>query len=177
MDYNKDDLEQVINRTYPGLTMFVRDTNLSSELASKYKAGEIIREKGFTDASCRVMGMVTTHRYAILSNHMADLREHEHGTNWGLCVAQRDSHFKIVGTHSYNGKTMIVLLHLPDDNSWKLFENVAINLDEGIFKSCIARFESKAFSEPIAELTTTEWLERCMFPIGMNDVGEFFELE
>ena len=60
------------------------------------------------------MGMVTSHRYAILSNHMGDFREYEHGTNWGLFVAKH-SHFKVIDIYEYNGKTQILLLHLPDD--------------------------------------------------------------
>ena len=90
-ELNVSEMEALINEILPGLTMYVRDVNLSPELAAKYRAGMIIREKGFTDASNRVMGMLTTHRYAILSNHMGDMREFEHDTNWGLFVAKNNS--------------------------------------------------------------------------------------
>ena len=76
--------EEVINEIFPGLTMYVRDVNLPPAFASKYAPDMIIMEPGFTDASSRVMGMVTTHRFAILSNHMADFGPYEHDTNWGL---------------------------------------------------------------------------------------------
>ena len=78
---NQELLEQIANKTYPGLGIYVRDINLPKHLADKYTKGLIIREKAFTDASNRVMGMVTTHRYLILSNHMANLSSFEHGTN------------------------------------------------------------------------------------------------
>ena len=106
---------------YPGITLFARDVDLPSGLAEKYKAGMIIREKGFTDATIRFGGMVTSCRYVILSNHMKNMSILENGTNWGLHVANKDAHFKVLGLHTHAGKTGIFLLHLPDDESWKLW--------------------------------------------------------
>ncbi len=156
--------------------MFVRDVNLSSECASKYTTGMIIKERGFTDASRRVMGMVTSHRYSILSNHMADLSAFEHGTNWGLCVGQSGSHFKVLDIYDFRGKTQILLLHLPDDDRWKLFEDVSFSIEEQIIQSSRQRFENKAFSDPIPELTSDAWLDRCKDPLGMFANGSLFEL-
>ena len=170
-------MEAVINKTMPGLTMFVRDVNLPDNIAKKYVTDMIIREKGFGDASHRVMGMITTHRFGILSNHMATFENFEHGTNWGLCVAKRDSHFKVLTIHEYCGKTLILLLHLPDDEDWKMFQNVKINIEDDMNTTSIERFENKCNLEAIPELATKDWLERCSFPIGLNDNGEFFELE
>ena len=116
-----EQLQAVMDKTYPGMAMYARDVNLPEKLAENYMPGLIIREKAFTDASSRFMGMATTHRYVILSNHMADLSAFEHGTNWGLHTAGKDSHFKILGQHTHRGKTGIFLLHLPDDESWKLW--------------------------------------------------------
>lgn len=45
----------------------------------------IIHELGLTNASCHVMDMITSHRYAILSNHMGNFGQFKHGMNWGLC--------------------------------------------------------------------------------------------
>lgn len=69
MDIHIQKYENLANKTFPGLMMFVRDVNLPDTIASKYNQGMIIHEKGFTDTSFRVMGMITTHRYSILSNH------------------------------------------------------------------------------------------------------------
>lgn len=89
---------------YPGITLFARDVNLQPGLAEKYKAGMIIREKGFTDATIRFGGMATSHRYVILSNHMASFAALEEGTDWGLHVANKDAHFKVLGKAEYKGK-------------------------------------------------------------------------
>ncbi|WNY23485.1 hypothetical protein MmiHf6_07920 [Methanimicrococcus hongohii] len=169
--------EEAVNQTIPGLTMFVRDVNLPDSLAQKYEPGMIIREKAFVDASMRVMGMVTTHRYAILSNHMADFGPYEHGTNWGLCVAARDSRFKVLAVHKYSGKTLILLLHLPDNESWRVFLNAQFSIEEEIILSSIGRFEYKCNLAPIPELAADSWLVRCSFPIGMDDEGNFFEID
>ena len=127
--YDPTIYEKIINATFPGLTMFVRDVNLNIVCAQTYQAGMIIRERGFTDASRRVMGMVTTHRFAILSNQMMDLSLLEHGTGWGLCVAQAGSHFKVLDVYETQGKTQILLLHLPDDDRWRVFENMTSNIE------------------------------------------------
>ena len=79
-------LEQLMNEMLPGLQLFARDINLTPEEASKFQVGQIVRNAAFTDATSRVGGMVTTHRFSILSNHLFDLTKAEHGTNWGLQV-------------------------------------------------------------------------------------------
>jgi hypothetical protein len=88
--------EEAMDLILPGLQIFVRDVNLTPDLISKYRVGDIIRVKHFIDASCRIQGMVTNTRYQILSNHMADFREFEEGTNWGLFVGQTNSRFKVI---------------------------------------------------------------------------------
>ena len=79
-----NDFERIENQVYTGIAIYVRDVNLTNELADKYVSGLIIREKAFTDASNRVMGMTTSHRYMILSNHMTNFSLFEQGTNWGI---------------------------------------------------------------------------------------------
>ena len=177
MEFNTEFIESVVNRTYPGLAMYVRDANLPDEMFGKYKRGMIVREKGFCDASSRVMGMVTTHRYAILSNHMADLSQFEHGTNWGLHVAKSDSRFKVLAKYEFNGKKLMLLLHLPDDESWRLFREMEFNLDEQIIENCIERFRNKCELDAVPELARNDWLERCSFPIGMDEDGNLFDVD
>lgn len=176
-DIDIEQYQALCQKEYPGCAMFARDANLAPELAEKYEAGKIIREKAFTDASIRFMGMVTTHRYVILSNHMADLSAFEHGTNWGLHVAGKDSHFKVLGVHSCGGKTGIFLLHLPDDESWKVWQTVHFDLDDTLYRTAVERFDAKCSTPPVPELTTPQWLDRCAFPLGMDNAGNFWPLE
>jgi hypothetical protein len=177
MDVDMQEYGDLANKTFPGLAMFVRDLNLRDTLASKYEKGMIIREKGITDTSCRVMGMTTTHRYSILSNHMRDFGPFERGTNWGLCVALADARFRVLDVYHYGNRTQILLLHLPENGDWKLYQNTAFNLEKDFTKTLRKRFENKCGEAPIPELATEEWLGRCASPLGMDDNGNFFELE
>ena len=168
---------ELANKTFPGLIMFVRDANLPGTIASNYKKGLIIREKGISDASVRVGGIITSHRYMILSNHMRNLRPIEHGTNWGLCVAPANAHFKVLDIYNCGNKTQILLLHLPEDEDWKLFQNIVLSLEGDLIKTSRERFENKCNEAPIPELATEAWLDRCTLPLGMDDKGNFFELD
>lgn len=173
----KEQLQAVADKMYPGMALYARDVNLPAELARKYIPGQIIRERAFTDASIRFMGMVTTHRYVIISNHMANLAQFEHGTNWGLHMANKDSHFKVLGLHTHEGKTGIFLLHLPDDESWQLWQKAAFSMDKQLYDMAVQRFVNKCTQPPVPELATKAWLDRCAFPLGMSDDGQFFPLE
>ena len=177
MEFDVKLFEDTINEILPGLTVYVRDVNLPKELEDKYIPDTIILERGFTDVSSRVMGMKTTHRFAILSNHMRDFSPYEHGTNWGLFVANSSSHFLVLDKYEYHGKTQIMLLHLPNDKRWKLFQNVKVNVLDNIIKDTRQRFENKCEKEIIPELATEEWLDRCSTPLGMDDNGNLFDLD
>ena len=176
-DIDMELLENTINEVLPGLAMYVRDVNLPPEFADKYEPQMIIMERGYTEASCRVMGMITSHRFAILSNHMTDFSEYEHGTNLGLFIARHNAHFKVLDVYEYLDKTQILLLHLPDDNRWKMFENLKLSLEDQIIEDSRQRFEKKSVQNPVPELVTEEWLDRCSAPLGMSDAGELFDLE
>ena len=151
---------------------YVRDTNLDENLASKYEKGQIITEKAFVDASRRIGGMFTSHRYLILSNMMADLSKFEQGTNWGLSTANAGSRFMVLDVYTIGDKTQIMLLQLPDGFE-EVFKTPRKIIDETVGKYRKS-FEECLKSEPIEELTTPEWLERVEFPIGMDDEGNFF---
>ena len=176
-DTDRNVYEKLANDVFPGLTMYVRDVNLSPVCFSRYEKDMIILERGFTDASKRVMGMVTTHRYAILSNHMVDFSLFVPDNRQGLCVAKNGAHFQVLDVYSYQGKTQILLLHLPDDERWELFENVHFSMIDQLIETSRQRFQIKAFSEPIPELCEPEWLERCSAPLGMDEAGNLFPLK
>jgi hypothetical protein len=175
-DREHEFIARVVQQTYSGLQIFVRDVNLPPNLAEQYKAGLMIREPGIVDASQRIGGMATTHRFAILSNHMKSLEAFDF-ENRGLCVANMDSYFKVMGTHSARGKTFILLLHLPEGDAWKVFQHIRVNLEDTMKAESIERLEEKLDEAVIAELADEEWLERCAHPVGMDNQGEFFPLE
>lgn len=169
--------EAIANAVYPGIAMFARDADLPPMVAAAYKPDMIIREKGLTEASARFMGMVTTHRFVILSNHMTQPDSSLPDAGLGVFTAKRDSRFKVLGTETYRGKTGIFLLHLPDDETWKLYLKASFSIDGELYEKAVQRFRAKVEEPPVPELTTENWLVRCAFPLGLDDRGAFWPLE
>ena len=79
--------------------------------------------------------------------------------------------------YNCGNKTQILLLHLPEDEDWKLFQNIVLSLEGVLIKTSRERFENNCNEAPIPELATEEWLARCAYLLGMDDKGNFFELE
>jgi hypothetical protein len=173
----KQAFEDAYNRILPGLQMLVRDVNLPEETAVKYTPGILIRETAFCDATFRVGGMATTHRFAILTNHFLDTTQHlEDKENWGLCICQRGSRFKVLDIYRYEDKTQITLLHLDEGYGWEFFQFMQSNIEDDLVKMCRERFEKKCTLPPIPEVSAPLWLERCAMPVGINDKNEFIPL-
>jgi hypothetical protein len=169
-------LLEILDKTYGDLAFAVRDANLPEEVISGYTEGMLLREPGFTDASVRVGGLATNCRFGILSNHMKDLSGFDLEGR-GMCVATAGSRFKVLARHVRDGKTLILLLHLPDDG-WNVFRNAVVRgLDDDLNRRCLEEFEKHCVMAPIPELDTEEWRERCAHPVGMDDSGEFFALD
>ncbi len=163
---------RVIETTFENASRYVRDVNLDEKLAGKYEPGQIIHERAFVDASSRIGGMVTSHRYLILSSYMADFSLFEQGTNWGLHTANRDSNFKVVDIFTVGDKTQILLLQLPEGFE-EVFEN-RTEVEEEFIERERENFKDDLNKDIIEDLASDLWLRRCEFPLGMSDDGEFF---
>ena len=155
-----------------GSSRYFRDVNLSEDIAGKYEIGQILTERAFLDATDKIGGLLTTHRYLILSSYMADFSKLEKDTNWGLHAANRDSRFKVIDIYEFDGKTQIALVQLPEGFE-SVFENT-LKIEKEIVEELRHEFKKTLKSEPIPEVNTPEWYLRCSFPIGMSDEGEFF---
>ena len=163
----------IVASTISQSSYYVRDANLDEKYASKYKAGQILLEKAFVDASDKIGGMATTHRYLILSHMMADFSQFERGTGWGLHTAKNSSRFKVLDVFEHEGKTQITLLQLPEGfdgvfDEKRDIEDETVERARALFMECLEK-------DVIPEVATPEWLERVSFPIGMDDKGEFFK--
>ena len=163
---------KVVETVLTNSSRYVRDVNLKPELAEKYEPGQIITEKGFVDASDRIGGMVTTHRYMILSGYMADFSRFEEKTNWGLHVAKNNSRFKVLDVYTIGDKTQILLLQLPDGFDGA-FDN-RTDIEEEFIEMERENFKKELQLDVISDLADEIWLERCSFPLGMSDEGEFY---
>ncbi|MBR5503277.1 MAG: SseB family protein [Methanobrevibacter sp.] len=165
----------VYKAAYENVGLFVHDINLPDEWAKKYETGALIKERGFVDMTNKIGQMTTSHRYAIISNHVLDFSQFEHDTEWGLHTAARDSKFKVLDVYEFNGKTQILLLHLMDNLEEFFVDDDTI--DEDFVNLARKIFEESFEKEIIPEVNSQEWLDRCSFPIGMDDEGNLWNLD
>lgn len=167
-------LKTMYNETFSGLKLFYRDTNLSENLISHYKIGQIIQEKGFTDMSSIGGGLSGNLRYLIASAHPKDISKfNPESGKIGHFLLDSISYFKVLDIQKIGDKTQIFLLSIPD-NSISLFKNSTSNLEEEIIEKARKKFKDKIDAALIPELQTENWKERTKSPIGMDDNGELF---
>ena len=144
-------------------------------MEEKYHIGDLIQERAFVDMTDKIGQMTTSHRYAILSNHIADLSEFEDGTNWGLHTASSNSIFKILDIYKFKGKTQILLLHLINGFEELFIDNDTI--DDIEVEMAREIFEESFDEDIIEEVNTSKWLNRCNFPLGLDAEGNLWEIE
>lgn len=167
-------IEEIYNQTFAGLTLFYRDTNLSEDLVSKYRVGQILIERGFTDMSIKGGGLSTNLRYLIASAHAKNISAiNPDSAQYGHVVLLSNSYFKLLDIYKIGNKTQIFLLEIPS-TAVEFFANTNSNIERDIIIKAKASFDTKINMEPIPELQSLDWRERTEFPIGMNDKGEFF---
>lgn len=167
-------LKSMYNETFSGLKLFYRDTNLSENLISNYKIGQIIQEKGFTDMSSIGGGLSGNLRYLIASAHAKDISKFNPDSGKiGHFLLDSISYFKVLDVQKIGNKTQIFLLNIPD-NAISLFKNSTSNLEEEIIEKARKKFKDKVDADLIPDLQTESWKERTKFPLGMSDNGELF---
>jgi len=162
----------IVNRVFPGLTLFYRDTNLPEACKDKYVVGSIIIERGFTDCTAIGAGLAKSHRFLIASAHARDLSLFSPNPQQRLCVLQAGAFFKvldIVKSGAESVKTQIMLLHLPDREAADFFAAAQFNLEDR--KS----FESKLAQQPSSALDES-FYRRLEAPLAMLDDGQLFPL-
>lgn len=120
--------------------------------------------------------MRTAQRIAILSNHMADLSALT-DEDWGLHAAASGSRFQVLDVCEHGGKTQVTLLHLPDDERWRLFDGVALSAADDLLPGVRERFRAKCLQGPIHEVSSDEWLTRMHDPVGLDGRGVPYPVE
>lgn len=171
---DKQQIEEIFNETFAGLALFYRDCQLSEELISNYKIGQIIQEKGYTDASYLKGGLSDNLRYLIASSHAKDISSLvPQMEQYGYVMLKSNSYFKVLDIFKLENKTQILLLEIPEQTV-DFFSNNSSNIEEQIIEKARESFKAISSLDPHVNLQTTEWKERTSTPIGMNDNGELF---
>ncbi|MBF4508177.1 hypothetical protein IRZ83_15985 [Flavobacterium sp. JLP] len=167
-------LKTIYNETFSDLKLFYRDTNLSEDLISKYKIGQIIQEKGFTDMTSMGAGLSGNLRYLIASANAKDISKfNPDSAKIGHFLLDSIAYFKVLDIQKMDNQTQVFLLNIPD-NSISLFKNSSSNLEEEITENARKKFSKKINLPLVPELQTEEWKLRTKSPIGMNENGELF---
>ena len=167
-------IKETLDEAFSDLKLFYRDTNLADNLIEKYKVGQIIKEKGFTDMTSIGGGLSGNFRYLIASTNAKDISKfNPESAKIGHFLLDEITFFKVLDIHKIENKTQVFLLHIPD-NSLSLFKNSTSNIEEEITEKARQKFISKINSSLIPELQTEDWKERTKSPIGMSEDGELF---
>lgn len=167
-------IKETLDETFSDLKLFYRDTNLTDNLIEKYKVGQIIKEKGFTDMTSMGGGLSGNFRYLIASANAKDLSKfNPDSAKIGHFLLDEITFFKVLDIQKIENKTQVFLLQIPD-NSLSLFKNSTSNIEEEITEKARQKFISKINALLIPELQTENWKEKTKLPIGMNDLGEMF---
>lgn len=171
---NTERIQEIYNRTFPGLRFFYRDTAIPEHLISKYEIGQILMEPRNTDMSSKGGGLTTNCRYLIASAHAKDLSAlHPDDAELGHFVLPSRTFFKVLDIYKVGDQTQILVLEIPEA-AVDFFETTNSNIEENVIQKARENFETKLNAEPIAELQPQEWKERTEQPIGMDDERRFF---
>lgn len=165
----------VLQELFTNLRVFVRDANLPEQAAQAYRPGMIFRDEGYADSSAVVAGMTTTHRYMILSNRMHARVYSEKCIVWKHHEAPRRSLFKVLDVHSFQGKTAIILLHMPEE-ALSVMKKAPTQQEQALLREAVQYFEASCARPPVPEVNDPEWLEFCKDPVGLDLMGQFWQI-
>lgn len=179
---SKERIQEIINWTLPGITMYYRDSNLPQDIIDNYEVGKIIRSKTFVDVSSFAGKPTTNCRFIFASSKAAPMFKVNPATEkWGLYVINCNSYFKILDVYKKEDITQIFLIHIPYKGI-ELFSSTALrlgelNIEEQFISKARESLQKKMKAEIPAVLNEKEWIDRTHFPIGLNAKNEFFSLE
>ena len=183
LGFTKEKVEEIINWTLPGLTMYYRDTQLETEVIGKYKIGEVFRSQTFVDVSGFAGKLTKNCRFIFASSKAAPLYKINPATaKWQLHSINANSYFKVLDIYQKEGKTQIFCLHIPASgidlfkiSEFKIGENEN-DIEKQIIEKARISLDQKLNLETVKALEENEWLKRTDFPIGLDKRNDFFSL-
>ncbi|WP_018344246.1 hypothetical protein [Cytophaga aurantiaca] len=179
--FSNEQIEEIVNWTLSGLTMYYRDTQLSDDQISKYEVGQIFRSQTFVDISDFAGKLTKNCRFIFATNKAAPLYKVNPDTEkWKLHTINANSYFKVLDIYRKGDKIQFFLLHIPAKGI-DFFRNTVLNLggqnlEEQIIEKSRISFDQKMEMNSIAVLEEQAWNERTNFPIGLDNNNEFFSL-
>ncbi|ABW68044.1 hypothetical protein [Desulfosudis oleivorans] len=154
---------------------FYRDTVLPTTILSLYKTGTLFRELTFCDATYKFGGFAAADRYLIISANAHCIDELSEHPEWGLCVWQTGSIFKVIGHHQSDRHSQITLLEVPEEFLDEFLTPDLSEMEQYFSRGAEEQFQAALQTEALEEHQTRLWLDRLIFPVGVDDDGHFFE--
>jgi len=174
---DKELLEKIFNWTFPGLTMYYRDTNLSVHQQSRYQIGMLLRNGFFIDVANTAGKPTQNTRFVIASSKAAPVHLiNPETTKWGMHVINTNSYFKVLDIYEVENYHQIFLLHIPA-KGLDFFGNANSNLEEQIISKARESFNSKFNSSIMPVFQEAEWIEKTSFAIGIDEKDNYFPLK
>jgi len=170
-----EEIQAILESTFNRLAFFCRDLDLDENLVAKYQPNQILMERAPIHVAYKIRGLAKNCRYLIASSKAYDpspmlLQPQE----YAHAVIPSGAFFKVLNIHKENGKTQILLLHIPEEGV-PLFASSKINIEDLIIEKGKERFKKAISSKPLEELQSDYYLdETTAFPIGMSKKGKFF---
>lgn len=176
MDFSNEQIEKIINDTFPGMAFYYRDADLEEEITNKYQFRQIIRNGIFLDVSSLGGKQVKNTRFLIATSKARALFHFNPDVEkWRLHTINLNSYFQVLDIHNEDSQTQILLVQIPKDGV-DLFQAAWLNILDDIVRRGKESFAEKKLLEPIPALQEEEWIRRTEFPIGLDANNNFFEL-
>ena len=96
------------------LGVMYRDSSLSRRSLEMYHVGTLFRERAFVEGTYKFGGLAAPHRYVIFAGHAIRLDSFGPHPEWGLCVCQDRSIFKVISIVESRGRSQVALLQVPE---------------------------------------------------------------
>jgi hypothetical protein len=159
------------------VTVFFRDTNLSNENLKKYAKGIILREPTFCDTTFKFGGLLGYHRYLFYGSNARCIDEYSVHPEWGLCIWQRDTLFKVADNYTVGEYSQIFLVEILKAEYNIVNTPEYESMTDDLVPKARKLFREALQKPPIPELNTKEWKERLEDPIGIDDFGNYYSTE
>lgn len=175
-------MQKIVNWTFPGLTLYYRDSDLPPQCVTKYQPGTIIMARAFVDVASKAGKPTKNTRFIFASSKAAKMFEVNPDVGkWTMHTLCSNSFFKVLDVCQMQGVTQVLLLHIPY-KAVELFHNRMVlmlndeNLEDRIRKAARDSLATKLVGPVQQALEEEDWIARTSFPIGMNDDFELFPL-
>jgi hypothetical protein len=151
---------------FAGLTIYVKDVELTEEAAEKYRPGFDFTDINPTGATRLLGGLAASCRFTILSNQMGEEGKKD---RYGAVRFPPFKRYKVLDNYTSHGRRQILLLHVPSE--WSFFRSFELQDDARLVRACRAIFEDWLSQEVVPVLREEAWAGDNSYPMFYDFAG------